>query len=522
MLFADISNHKLAILMFVMVLLFGMTILSVMTNSVWNVLPSLRYAFARGSADMWYTVMYKIPSGVFVYANNIPPDTSDYARSIPILVYHGEGDTSDMPISVFLDHMRSLKRDGWRTITLDEFEAFMKNGAKLPDKSFLLTFDDGRRDTFYAADPIMKDLGFHAIMFTITGLSLPDNGTVNRFYLTKTELAYMADSGRWELESHGKLDHLNYAVESTTDSSKQAETVNGHFLSNKFWNIEANRFETDSEYTLRVKNDLILSKQTLEDVFNTKVIAFAYPFNDFGQSTVNFPGSREILDAIVPTVYTFAFYQHWPGNGDTFNYPDPNTYRVGRIEPEASWSGENLISELDAGRAKDLPFESSSFGLDWIGSWGKIEKGDELTIAASEDTSGGSAFLNGSKLWKNYTFTATIDWLRGSDVSLIARNTQDVNYFACAFSDNNVTIEIHRNGVQTNIATVPHRLQGSKDNMTLGIQVNGPQIACYENGARVASTYANDFPQGGVGIQVWNKAFGVALVHVKNVSIQPL
>src|SRR5262249_2396162 len=157
------------------------------------------------------------------------------ARSIPVLLYHGEGATSNMPTSVFVEQMRALKADGWHTITMQQFDAWERGRLQLPDKSFLLTFDDGRKDTYYQTDPVLRDLGFHAVMFVITGFSMPADNKDSNFYLNKTELADMAASGRWELESHGNLDHASYLVQSTTDLSQAASSTQGHYLSDKFW-----------------------------------------------------------------------------------------------------------------------------------------------------------------------------------------------------------------------------------------------------------------------------------------------
>src|SRR3990167_5432927 len=108
----------------------------------------------------------------------------------------------------------------------------------------------GDDDTFYPADPVLRDLGFTAVMFVITGLSLPGNSdiAVNSFYLNKSELAYMHASGRWKLESHGEADHAGYDVPSASSTAADLRMVEStHFLSNKFWLPEAGRPETTEE-----------------------------------------------------------------------------------------------------------------------------------------------------------------------------------------------------------------------------------------------------------------------------------
>ncbi len=445
-----------------------------------------------------------------------------FARSIPVFLYHGEGnEEGQTPLSVFVDQMCALKADGWRTITMAQLKAFMKNGAKLPDKSFMLTFDDGRKDTFGPVDPVLKQLGDTAVMFDITGFSMPDDpsSVPANFYLSKDELRTMAESGRWDLESHGKEDHRMYDIRTSSGA-----TAKGHFLSNLFWLPKAGRLETADEFTTRITNDLTLSKQTLEKDFGQSVIGYAYPFNDFGQDTLNFPDAQAIIARVVPSIYTFAFYQTWPSHGDAFNYADPSQIMIKRFEPGTLGSGKALLDILDASRVKDLPYRSSSFGQEWVGTWGTIQSNGTLSLSAPSTTNGAEAALNGAQLWKDYSFTANVDWIAGTDVSLVARRQDGATFLACDFSDAQATLERHVQDAQTNIATAPYAFSGSKSDATFRMDVKGATASCYANGKLVVSGKATEpvFRTGGIALRVWNQEAGIANMRVKSVSVSGL
>ena len=476
---------------------------------------------AMSRSQLWYWLWYARPA-VSLSASG---STGTEARSIPVLLYHGEGGTSDMPLSVFVDQMRSLKQTGWRTITLDEFDRWEKGEIELPDKSFLLTFDDGRKDTYYQADPVLKDLGLNAVMFVITDFSLSPAERHPNFYLNRTELAGMAASGRWQLESHGDQDHATYAVQSTTDLSKTASTESGHFLSNKFWDNETGSFETDAAFAARVERDLQNSKALLEQAFESPVIAYAYPFNDFGQDTVNFPGSAGIIDGIVPQIYTYAFYQSWPGNGDTFNYPLANNgpgtraYMEKRIEPLPSWSGSELVAALAAGSAKSLPYKPSDFGDEWVRAWGQALHGASLSLSASPKTSGANAFLNGSNWWSDYYVAAEMTVQSGTETSLFVRNVDDSHYFGCAFSKTQVMAQEQRGGDNIELARASARLgEGPAE---VGAAVAGQRITCYLRGQSVVSAVAGMPPTGGIGVGVWRREPGTAHGTLTSITVSP-
>jgi peptidoglycan/xylan/chitin deacetylase (PgdA/CDA1 family) len=449
------------------------------------------------------------------------PAPQGTAASVPVFLYHGEGNIDGKtPIESFISQMQSLKRAGWNTITLEQFRAFMKDGTPVPDKSFLLTFDDGRKDSYYPVDPVLKQLDYTAVMFVITGFSMPDNGKTSDFYLSKDELLQMQQSGRWEIESHGKEDHRQYVV--TAAPGKGIATTTGHFLSNLFTVPGTGQLESEQDYRQRITTDLTLAKQRLEQDFNKPIIAFAYPFNDFGQDTENFPGAKNIIAEIVPNLYTFSFYQTWPGEGEMFNSPDPNAYMVRRIEPNAQWTGQQLLDLLNSARARSLPYsQSDTFDSEWSGAWGTIHGGPALALAASSDSTGASAVLKGTSGWKDYSLSADVSWNSGSEASLIARKHDATHYLTCDFSQGTIYIEEHTDGKQSVIAKAKYAVPQSTQDVQLGMTVSGNAITCSLGGQPLVSGLTSNpiLSSGGIGFQVWNPSLGAAEMQVKDVEV---
>src|SRR5579872_3900847 len=289
--FFKLTPKKIFLLFTLGVFLIAGIIIFTITESKWNFIEKGTEWVERTQGQAAYELFYgnveknlttALSSNIF-YSN---AQATDGAEAIPVLLYHGtppEGNNNPpLPQNVFVDQMRALKNDGWQTITMDQFESFMKDGKPLPPKSFLLTFDDGRKESFYPVDPVLKDLGYHAAMFVITGFSFPSGGKTSTFYLSQTELQYMVDSGRWDLESHGAEDHALYDVPAATSTNGILPTIHQeHFLSNKFWLPDQSRVETTDEFSARVTNDLTTSKDLLEKDFGKPVIGFAFPFNDY-------------------------------------------------------------------------------------------------------------------------------------------------------------------------------------------------------------------------------------------------
>ncbi len=529
-------------------LLFLATAAFVVADTRYSVVEgTFNYADRKGS-DIAYWWFYKAPTGGSGLASlaeiprSIPffsrwfensgkSGTAAYAAereralSVPVLIYHGtppEGnDNSPLPISVFIDQMRALKDAGWHTVTIKEFEGFVKRGEALPDRSFLLTFDDGRKESFYPVDPVLRDLGFNGVMYVITEFSLENQiEEHSTFYLSENELRYMAESGRWELESHGDRGHRFYAVP-TPDG---ASTTVGHFYSNKFWIPEESRLETNAEFTERIKNDISRSDEILENLFGRKIDTFAFPFSDFGQDTINFPGAEQAMLEVMEKLYPIAFYQTWNANGDTFNYPDPGEFMFRRIEPLAEWDGKKLLSLLEAGRAQDLPYRGASFESSWLDTWGDVVPGEKnLRLAANKNTTGAAAFLNGSGAWEDYLYTAEFEWESGNNVSLMARYRNNSNYLACAYANGRVSLQEQTSTGRTTLAVASHEIE-DEGVVSLTMGVRGRVGICYANGESVVSgTITNPLlVRGGVGMQIWDSEFGKASINLTGIDVRKI
>ena len=101
-------------------------------------------------------------------------DTSEHAQQIPIITYHKvvpSGDVEHDGLCVtedkLDDHLRYLKENGFTTLTLDEFYDWYHGKKEFPEKSVVITFDDGFYGTYYIAYPLIKKYGQAATVFCI-------------------------------------------------------------------------------------------------------------------------------------------------------------------------------------------------------------------------------------------------------------------------------------------------------------------------------------------------------------------
>jgi len=443
------------------------------------------------------------------------------AKSIPVLLYHGvmkdpnwKLDDVNISLEDFRQQMFALKKAGYQTITLEEYLDFMNGKRALPAKSFMLTFDDGRKDSFYPVDPILKVLGYTAVMNVITGRSLGQENEKGSFHLSQIELQKMTESGRWEMASHTENGH-DYEKISPSDNA-------GHFLSDKLWLASENRMETDTEYFDRVSKDLAASKADIQKKLGVKALAFAYPFGDFGQESSNYPDSQNILPGILRKIFPVTFYQT---RGSEFlnNYQgDPfMTRRIdmkSEINVFSDASAKNLVNLLNNDMEKSLDYtDNFEKNNGWLQGWGTLAfSKNRMTISDSPTDDSGMTFLGGTYLWKDYFFQVRASLPKGGAFALAARYQNEDNYAACDFTDIHVAFA-QRAGNKDE----PDKEQLMQTNLTngriadIGISVQGDKATCYLDGKPVTSgVIETGLENGGIGIKMWdiNQMKGSSLI----------
>ena len=91
--------------------------------------------------------------------------------SIPVLMYHhvlpNEGFIASS-VENFEKQMKFFSDNGWKTLSANEFYLYKIGELKLAKKSVLITFDDGWRDNYVYAYPILKKYNLKATLFVVT------------------------------------------------------------------------------------------------------------------------------------------------------------------------------------------------------------------------------------------------------------------------------------------------------------------------------------------------------------------
>ena len=174
---------------------------------------------------------------------------------LPILMYHrvvddlGESNPYNLSISLdrFEMQLRYLTDKAYRGLTMEELAGMLSRGEKIPGRSVVITFDDGYRDTYTHAFPMLQKYGFTATVFLVSK-QIGDTSSWN------TDMAdvwpLMERSEISEMARHG----IDFGSHSRTHTALPSLTRD------------------------QARDEVAQSKTELEQLMGRDINTFAYPF----------------------------------------------------------------------------------------------------------------------------------------------------------------------------------------------------------------------------------------------------
>lgn len=190
---------------------------------------------------------------------------------IPVLAYHKiDEPTADIKLRGaftsprnFAKQMSYLKKQGFEFYTASELIDFYRQHGAFPRQAVALTFDDGWKDNYTNAFPIMKKLGIRATIFLVPSC------------IGEKSAKVVGD---------GEGERLHLASEDITEMSEYGIEFGSHTLNHKLLH-KASDEEVEFEVTE--------SKKEIENLLCKPCRVFAYPagfFTDAAQNAVKRAG----------------------------------------------------------------------------------------------------------------------------------------------------------------------------------------------------------------------------------------
>jgi peptidoglycan/xylan/chitin deacetylase (PgdA/CDA1 family) len=202
--------------------------------------------------------------------------------SVPILMYHYIQDLPKYPDKLtynltvtpanFTQQMDWLRAHAYHPVTMDDLRAYFTGQHTLPSKPVVITLDDGYRDLYTTAYPILRAHNFKAVAYIVTSF-------VNRPRYVTSDMIVDLDRYGIEIASH-TVDHGNLARAAVPT----------------------------------VTYEVVASKQWLEKLLGHPVVDFAYPsgrFNATAERVLENAGYSTAVTELESTHHIWATRFAW-------------------------------------------------------------------------------------------------------------------------------------------------------------------------------------------------------------------
>lgn len=242
------------------------------------------------------------------------PKMQGGAERVPVLMYHRLGDAHNewerkycVSPERFADHMQTLAHSGWQAVSIEQFFAWLEGNAILPERTFLLTFDDGFLGVYEHAAPVLAKFNWPATVFLVSDL------IGERDAWCETHNPDGATYPLMNAEQVRELRAKGFSFHSHTRSHASLPTL------------------SDDDLTKQLAG----SRQALEALLGESVDYLAYPYGHYDE---------RVLQAVKAAGYRAAFSVQ-PG----FNRPDVDRLRLRRLDVFGTDTARFLSRKISLG-----------------------------------------------------------------------------------------------------------------------------------------------------------------------------
>ncbi len=218
--------------------------------------------------------IFLLPLSIFRSA--VPVMSVQGGERLPVVMYHqltqdkSKAGKYVLTVEQFENDLIYLKENGYTSVTLNQLLDYSNGSGDLPEKPFMITFDDGCEAVYSYGLPLLEKYGFTAVCFAIG--SVTDNYSEindhNLSYsnLTWDEIKELCNGGIIDVQSH------------TYDLHSNNKGRNG---------IKMKKYETFEQYSEFLTADALKMKERMIEYTGKAPVAIAYPFGSFSKESAD-------------------------------------------------------------------------------------------------------------------------------------------------------------------------------------------------------------------------------------------
>ncbi len=201
--------------------------------------------------------------------------------TIAVLSYHHISvDTTHSTYTIHPDslraHLRRARANGWTLVPLSTVIKNRRTPHRLPERTMVVTFDDGYRSFVELALPILRAEKVKATLAVVSAwVDQPPAGVPP--LLSWDEIRALDRGGQVEIASHSHDQH-RFLTSNPYDDTEPAVTTRGYVA-------DEGRYETRTEYEARLGEDLRAAQERLREKLGHRVSVLAWPYGEWNTTS---------------------------------------------------------------------------------------------------------------------------------------------------------------------------------------------------------------------------------------------
>lgn len=254
-------------------------------------------------------------------------------ETIPVLLYHTVNDGANSTLNTqpekFEQQIKSLIFNGYTGISPFELYDFYYGEGTLPEKPIFINFDDGAKDVYTGAYPVLQKYGMKATLFIIA--SKVEHEGINSF---PNEIRKIS----WE-DAHDMSDLVTIQSH-TWNLHRKIKSKNGIEIGQiAAPQLKDNKeYETLEEYISKITTDIKKAQDIILEKMGYPSIIISFPYGEY---------SKEAISVITQLGASFAVSVN---QGQSLNVD--NLMVINRLVVNGNWSGEELLEKIESENLK--------------------------------------------------------------------------------------------------------------------------------------------------------------------------
>lgn len=239
-------------------------------------------------------------------------------------------------------HLKALSDAGYITIDTQDIIDYYESGSPLPEKALLLMFEDGRRDSFIFAEPLLEKYNFKAVMLTYAS-NIEGN---DRLFLKEKDLNYLAKSSYWEVGSNGyRFSYINVykdASEGSKDNNEVPDSKYTHYLMDYLRDEDGIPLESKKQMQQRITYDY----DEMNRVY-ASILGYQPQVYMIMHANTLFNNMNDAVEEInLRNIYK-NFKLMFNREGQCYNSRSCSIYNLTRLQVKPDWTSDKLLLEIE-------------------------------------------------------------------------------------------------------------------------------------------------------------------------------